>query len=911
MIQKTLSIVIMILGLTIMAGWVTKHDSLIQIAPHFAPMQFNTALGFFLSGLGLFYLSRNKHIISIVLGVVISTLGIATIIQYAYGLNLGIDTMFVDPHLTTKTSHPGRMAPNTAFCFTLCGFALMLSQMKRSLMFSLAITILLIASLSLCGYLLNTEDLYGWGNLTRMALHTSIGFITIGFIFLMYSLKRTSDIHTHLWDLVPQAATTVFCVITLMVFAALSEQSNEHNRAYFETLVLETHEAIKQRYTLYEESLISGLGLYYASDSVERHEWNKYVSALNIERTMPGINGIGYIDYVKETELASYLEKTRADDAPGFKNHPETDFKDKFIIKFIEPVEKNKEAIGLDIGFEKNRREAAERARDFGVSTVTKKILLVQDNKKQPGFLHLIPVYKTRNTPPTVAERRKELQGWVYAPFIGSNFLSGINNTNDEQLDYTVYDGDDTNDQDIIHSSAPESVTSHGDNDNVMNMRTVLNFAGSHWTILWRSNKTFTPPSDNILSYVFLGLGLSFSVALFFILENLIHRNAEITRRVEEQTARLKEASEFRRIIGNTIPDYIFVKDENSKIVEANETFLTLYPGKTREEVIGKTMLEGHDEKEAEEFLQHDKNAFKAGYSETEETITFPDGRTRTLFTKKVRFQNAKGDPFILGIARDITDAKAAENDLIRTNEELARSNIELERFAHIASHDLQEPLRKITSFIDELDEHLGDKLDEEARIYMDFITSGAIRMRDLVTGLLKYSTVNKTEPDIQKLDTNKVIEIAADNLSERIKESGAKIKYQNLPEIYYDEVMLTQVFQNLISNAIKYRGENTPEIDITAVKHADCWEFAVEDNGMGIEQKYLDRIFDMFQRLHRKEDIPGTGIGLSLCQKIVERYGGIMWVESEPGVGSTFFFTVPIKSVITHSKSSQSAEGI
>lgn len=909
MIQKALSIVIMILGLSIMAGWIIKHDPLIQIAPHFAPMQFNTAMGFFLTGLGLFFLTQNKHIISILLGAIISTFGIATIIQYAYGLNLGIDTLFVDPHLTTRTSHPGRMAPNTAFCFSLCGFTLMLAQMKRSLMFSLAITILLIASLSLCGYLLNTEDLYGWGNLTRMALHTSVGFVTLGIAFLMHSLQKASDLHTHLWDLVPQAATTVFCVITLLVFAALSEQSNEHNRAYFETLVLETHEAIKQRYTLYEGSLISGLGLYYASDSVERHEWNKYVSALNIERTMPGINGIGYIDYVPEADLTAYLARTRADDAPNFKNHPETDFKDKFIIKFIEPVARNKEAVGLDIGFEKNRREAAERARDFGISTVTKKILLVQDDKKQPGFLHLIPVYKTGSTPPTVEKRRKQLQGWVYAPFIGANFLSDINNTNDGQLDYTVYDGDHTHDHAIIHSSADTPVD--GNDEDVMTMRTVLNFAGSHWTILWRSNDTFTPPSEHILSYVFLALGLSFSVALFFILESLIHRNALITRRVEEQTARLKEASEFRRIIGNTIPDYLFVKDEKSRIVEANSTFLTLYPGKEREDIIGKTMLEGHDEKEAEEFLQHDRNAFKAGYSETEETITFPGGKTRTLFTKKVRFQNAQGEPFILGIARDITDAKAAENDLIKTNEELARSNIELERFAHIASHDLQEPLRKITSFIDELEEHLGDNLDEEARIYMDFITSGAVRMRDLVTGLLKYSTVNKTEPDIQKLDTNNIIDIAADNLSKRIKESGAKIKYKNLPEIYYDEVMLTQVFQNLISNAIRYRSDKTPEINITAEKHADCWEFAVEDNGMGIEQKYLDRIFDMFQRLHRKEDIPGTGIGLSLCQKIVERYGGIMWVESEPGVGSTFFFTVPIKSIITQSKNLQSAEGI
>ena len=907
MIQKALSIVVMILGLSVMIGWAIKYDSLIQIYPHFAPMQFNTALGFFLSGLGLFCLIQNKHIISILIGAVLSILGIATIIQYAYGLNFGIDTIFVDPHLTTKTSHPGRMSPNTAFCFSLCGFTLMLAQMKRSLMFSLAITIFLVSALTLLGYFLHTEDLYGWGNLTRMAIHTSLGFVALSSAFLWHSLRNTSDEHTYLWDLVPQASATVFCTITLLVFSAISEQSNKHNQAYFETLVLETHDAIKQRYMLYEESLISGVGLYYASHSVERDEWNRYVSTLDIQRTMPGINGIGYIDYVQAGDLSDYLKKTRADNAPNFTNHPKTDFDDKFIIKFIEPAFKNKEAIGLDIGFEKNRREAAERARDFGVPTVTKKILLVQDNKKQPGFLHLIPVYKTKVTPPTVAKRREQIQGWVYAPFIGSNFLSEINNKNDHQLDYTVYDGDHIHD--IIYSSAPKPVD--GTDENVMIMRTVLNFAGSYWTILWRNNHTFAPPSDHILSNVFLILGLAFSVALFFILDILINRNAEITRRVQEQTARLKEASEFRAMIGNTIPDYLFVKDESSRIIEANDTFLSLYPDKTREEIIGKTMLEGHDEQEAQEFIQNDKNAFNAGYSEVEETITFPDGTRRTLYTKKVRFENTKGRPYILGISRDITDAKVAETDLINTNEELARSNLELERFAHIASHDLQEPLRKITSFIDELEEHLEDQLDEEARIYMNFITSGAVRMRDLVTGLLKYSTVNKNEPDIQKLNTNEIIDIAADNLSKRIKETDTKITYENLPEIYYDEIMLTQIFQNLINNAIKYRSEKPPEINITAEKHADCWEFAVEDNGMGIEQKYFDRIFDMFQRLHRKEDIPGTGIGLSLCQKIIERYGGIIWVESEPGNGSTFFFTVPIKSPITNPTSPYTGEGI
>ncbi|MGN7437150.1 MAG: CHASE domain-containing protein [Alcanivorax sp.] len=910
MIQKALSMTAIMLGLIVMIGWYLRLDVLIQVHPHFAPMQFNTALGFFICGLGLLSITYNKQKTGLVLGALISTLSLTTIIQYIFNVDLGIDAIFNDPYILTRTSHPGRMAPNTAFCFSLCGFALILAQMKRSIMFTLGITILFIALLSLCGYLIQAEDLYGWGNLTRMAIHTSLGFVFLGSALLLQSLSKNSDLHANLWDLVPQAATTVFCVMTLLAFSAFTEQTRKHNESYFETLVIETHEAIKQRYALYEESLISGLGLYYASESVERHEWEKYVVTLNIDRTMPGINGIGYIDYVKNTHLPEYLKTVRADNAPDFTNHPETAFNDKFIIKYIEPVSANKEAVGLDIGFEKNRREAAERARDSGTTTITKKILLVQDNQKQAGFLYLIPVYKTKMTPETVKERRQQLQGWVYAPFIGSNFFKDINSFNNHQLDFTVYDGDDITNQDIIYTSGQKTV--HGKNKNILNMRTVLNFAGSEWTILWCANNAYTPPAGMILSYALLILGLCFSVALFFILDNLIHKNSEITRRVEEQTARLKEASEFRRIIGNTIPDYLFVKDEEFRIVEANDTFLTLYPDKTREEIIGRTMLEGHDKKEAEEFLENDKKAFKKGYSGVEETIKFPDGTTRTLFTKKVRFQNASGQPFILGIAQDITAAKKAKEQILKTNKELERSNIELQRFAQIASHDLQEPLRKITSFINELEEHLEDQLDEDARFYMKFIRGGADQMHNLVKGLLQYSTVNKNKPDIQKIDTNEVIKIAIDNLSESIKETGAEITYDTLPTVYYDRVMLTQIFQNLIGNAIKYKSEKTPKITISAEKLADCWEFSVDDNGMGMEEKYLDRIFDMFQRLHRKEDIPGTGIGLSLCQKIVERYGGIIWVESEPEKGSTFIFTIPTKKkYVVSAASGYLGEGI
>lgn len=649
----------------------------------------------------------------------------------------------------------------------------------------------------------------------------------------------------------------------------------------------DTQNVLYERYTLYEKSLRGGLGLYYASNSVERDEWRLYVQALDVERNLPGISGVGYIDYVYAKDMQAYLEAVRADDAEGFTNYPDTFYPDKFLIKFIEPIEKNRSALGLDIGFEANRRAAAERARDLGVPALTKKIELVQDDKKQPGFLLLLPVYDTKNTPKTIEKRRGHFQGWVYAPFIGANFLQGLTNISKNQLNFSVYDGNKISPDTLIHSNVQYLEPS------ALTQKTQIKIAGRTWSILWSANESYVSPANKNMSLVIAGLGFLISISLFILLNHLVNSAELIAREVQKRTNELKEALDFQDLITNTIPDLIFVKDSEFRIVEANEAFLNIYSEDVRSSVIGSTTFEKFNPEEAEIFLKHDKIALEDGYSETEEQVTLHGGSVRTLFTTKVRFTNHEGENFILGIARDITEAKKAEANILRANDELARSNHELERFAYIASHDLQEPLRKIGGFTERLEAKLGDQLDEQSQTYMGFITGGVERMRELIQGLLAYSRISTDKSNIQKLNTNEIVELAIDNLSESISETNTTVNYKDLPNVPYDKVMLTQLFQNLISNAIKYKSDADPVVNIKAEDTGEFWEFSVHDNGMGMEAKYLDRIFEMFQRLHRKEDISGTGIGLSLCQKIVERYGGKIWVTSEPRKGSVFSFTV------------------
>jgi PAS domain S-box-containing protein len=252
------------------------------------------------------------------------------------------------------------------------------------------------------------------------------------------------------------------------------------------------------------------------------------------------------------------------------------------------------------------------------------------------------------------------------------------------------------------------------------------------------------------------------------------------------------------------------------------------------------------------------------------------------------------GKPADLVISIDITDRKKAEQKLKETIEDLARINAELEQFTYIASHDLKEPLRMISSFAHLLEKRYKDKLDEDANDFISFITEGVLRMQDLINNLLDYSKIGKLHREFERVDLNDVLKDVIDNLRQLINETNAEIINDSLPSIYGDKYQLLQVFQNLISNAIKFRGIDSPLISISANPDGKHWVFSISDNGIGIDSKDLERIFIIFKRLHTTGKYEGTGIGLAICKKIVEYHRGKIWVESELGKGSTFYFSIP-----------------
>jgi len=260
---------------------------------------------------------------------------------------------------------------------------------------------------------------------------------------------------------------------------------------------------------------------------------------------------------------------------------------------------------------------------------------------------------------------------------------------------------------------------------------------------------------------------------------------------------------------------------------------------------------------------------------------------------------NAGGEiTHFVAVKQDISARKRAEEELRQAADGLARSNEELQQFAYVASHDLQEPLRAVAGYLTLIEEGLGDKLDERSRHHIAGAVQGAERMHTLINDLLELSRVDTRAEPFAPADLNAVLGIALENLTVRVRESGARILHEPLPTLKVDANQMTLLFQNLVGNAIKFRGEQPPEVHVSARADNGDWVFTVRDNGIGIEPQYFERIFRIFQRLHTRKQYPGTGIGLAICKKIVERHGGRIWVESQPGKGSSFCFTVSEKLV-------------
>jgi PAS domain S-box-containing protein len=391
--------------------------------------------------------------------------------------------------------------------------------------------------------------------------------------------------------------------------------------------------------------------------------------------------------------------------------------------------------------------------------------------------------------------------------------------------------------------------------------------------------------------------------------ERLISEPVQMRQRVAKETGRKRvgktilKPEEYTESIMQTVREPLLVLDSKGRVISASRSFYQIFqitPG----DIEGKILYDlGNRQwnipklrKLLEEILPKSTVFLDFEIEHDFENL----GRRILVLNARRMFHETKRMQMILLAIEDITERKRAERelkqaeDLKQAVEALELSNRDLEQFAYVASHDLQEPLRMVSSFTQLLAKRYRGKLDKDADEFIDYIVAGAKRMQALINDLLTYSRVDTRGESFGPIDSEAAFNQAMANLRLVIEEGEAVITHDPLPPLIADNSQIVQLFQNLLANAIKFRGKEPPRIHVSARQENNEWVFSFRDNGIGIAPEYFDRVFVIFQRLHGREEYPGTGTGLAICKRIVERHGGRIWVESELNKGSTFYFAIP-----------------
>jgi PAS domain S-box-containing protein len=364
-------------------------------------------------------------------------------------------------------------------------------------------------------------------------------------------------------------------------------------------------------------------------------------------------------------------------------------------------------------------------------------------------------------------------------------------------------------------------------------------------------------------------------------------------RRMADEALRESE-KQFRTAL-NSIPQLAWIAHPDGYIFWYNDRWYE-YTGTTPAEMEGWGWQSVHDPEALPAVMERWSSSIATGERfEMEFPLRGADGAFREFLTRGVPLRNQAGQVVRwFGTNTDITAQKLVEAELNRRAAELARSNTDLEQFAYVASHDLQEPLRAVGGCVQLLKRRYHDKLDPRADELIAHTVDGAARMQKLIDDLLAFSRVGTRHGQRQATDSGAILEGALANLGSLLRDTGARITHDPMPMVSAEPAQLLSLFQNLIGNAVKFLRETPPRVHVGAVRHATAWQFSVQDNGLGIEPQYFERIFGIFQRLHTRSEYPGTGMGLAMCKRIVEQMGGRIWVESALGSGSTFHFTIP-----------------
>ena len=676
---------------------------------------------------------------------------------------------------------------------------------------------------------------------------------------------------------------------TLLAWKIMIIHLEHKNKDIFAGRVHEAQRALFFKLASYQSGLLGASGFFAGSDQVDWDEWRRFVNSLEIEQNYKGIGGIGFIKPVAKEDLDAYLAEQKANGQEGFELRPSKDAEHFFIIQYLAPWEGNEEAVGLNIAFENNRYEAAIKARDTGIATITKKIILVQDDSKTPGFLLLHPIYDIDMPIETVEQRRAAFIGWIYAPFIAKNFMQP--DTRDGSLEkdlyLQVYDGDTTDPSGLIYSN-----------------RRVYNLIGSmyhkqnsvetfqqNWTLAWNSTPAFERRIISNEPFIVLFSGMTFTSLLSMFLIVISQRTETITREVERKTQQYAASENRMRMLVRHTPAAVAMFDRDMRYIMTSERWVRDYNlfGK---EILGRSHYDVFPEiKMIPEWMEHHRRTLAGeSLSRDEDVWQRADGRTEWLRWALHPWRDDSGNiGGIIMFTEIITDAKNSKAELLR-------SNAALEEFAYVVSHDLKAPLRHISMCASFFEESMQQKLDDESRKLLHIMRDSSEKMRVMIESLLDYSRIGRSSGEYKMVDLNRALADALVALTPQIESSGAVVQADSLPQVRGSQTEITRVFQNLVENAIKYRRDDTaPVVKLKSAKRDGVWEISIADNGIGVDPKFASKIFQLFQRLHGEESAyTGAGIGLAVCQRIIHYHGGQIWLDPDYADGCRFVLTFP-----------------
>lgn len=838
---------VILLGVMVQLGWFLGIAKMVQVLPGSAPMQFNTALGFLFSGsIALLYgLGYRRGVFP--LSSLLLLLGVASFIQYPTGWELGIDNLLWEHSITDKTSHPGRMAPNTAICFIIVAliylslYASVKLSWRSFLLCLLTATLYAISFNTLFGYLFNLELSYGWFEWTRMALHTGIGFFLLSFFITIYIWFEEPVVKQ-----INNVLLACICVYTCMlinVTLSLAERAAEFSSindtldSRFESFILDIERTMNEHLRAFER--LSGRWDILLNESGAAQS-----AAEQFLADFSGLDAVIWVPFEGEPIEFYGISINNYD--------PYMTYDSEFLNR-IHDVESVDSYVGL---FNSDGRSHAVYA--FSVETI---------DRGRIGSL----VYYYRVEDLFKTKRDDYLLSYqLIASYQGAEIFT---DNKGEHLD-----------------EAPVLVKEAFLLIDGMRIELQLNIFAKQVSSMYTQSFTLLLIIGSLLSLII-------GVSVYHFTSNSAKRARQAIRdskMIGRLTNRLKAAAE----------------GANLGFWEYEPSSHTITWDTTCANLIGLDHIangRGSVDTWSSKFFEADRINFQASLDGMNlrkaslfQLCMVKDkvGRVRQL--KIVGFDQLENFGAIVGVLYDVTEEVKQKKRDRELTEELKRSNYELENFARIASHDLQEPLRKVRAFGQRVMSQESESMQEKSRDYLNRMMSAADRMSQLIHDLLSFSRLSSNKRKFELIDLNDLLKEILDDLETNIESSHAQIEVDTFPFIEGDRTQLRQLFQNLVGNAIKYRKlDVTPVIKISGSTHRDSIgsemiDITITDNGIGFEQQYADQIFEFFKRLHSLSEYPGTGIGLSICKRIVSNHGGYIRATSQLSVGSSFYLSLP-----------------